>query len=695
MKFIYKKLKSFTKAIVFLGAGLIIWSAGAFIVLANTMEHFTEIRYQGLSEKHDVSDDYGNAVPQGMAGNGNTIYLLKTKKHSTSKDKDRSYIVKILNANTNSPKLVLPEDDLYVSHGNGMTYYNGCIYIASGDGYADVIYRVKETTNSTESPGYGTEYKTGTMKFSKERISISGINSDEDILNISHYSGDYYIVCLKKNHDGSTNTLTYGVGPISGNSFTIQKRFTVAATKTYGSVQDIDYKDGYLWVVLYKKDSTNNHIHLVELPTSYNAIENGKTYEVMKTVSIDKNEAGRDGTLNELESVYTNGSYFYTWSNIRTGWNETFCRYMKFPDPVSISSITTKSKTSLEIKWNGVGNVNEYRIDRREVGKEFTTIATVDSSKTSYTDTGLTAGTKYYYRVYGKNSAGYSPKKGGVFGVTRTDTPKVSSVTAVSESELKIKWTAVTGAKKYIICRKKEGTGEGWEYYARVAETTATEYTDKGLEPDTVYYYGIIAVTETGVESGSPSDNGNPGSENRLSGKTLGEIKISLNKSSLALAAGRSYKLFAVVTPEYAANNQVVWSGSSNSVVSVDQVGNLTAIESGTAVITATEQMKKKTAQCTVTVYKPDLVLPADLTEIEESAFEGTDAEIVYIPDNCRKIGSNAFRNSGVRQIRIPDDCEIGEEAFAGCEDVTLIGTAGSGVATYANSHGLRFVEGD
>ena len=180
-----------------------------------------------------------------------------------------------------------------------------------------------------------------------------------------------------------------------------------------------------------------------------------------------------------------------------------------------------------------------------------------------------------------------------------------------------------------------------------------------------------------------------------MSGKTLGEIKISLNKSSLALAAGRSYKLFAVVTPEYAANNQVVWSGSSNSVVSVDQVGNLTAIESGTAVITATEQMKKKTAQCTVTVYKPDLVLPADLTEIEESAFEGTDAEIVYIPDNCRKIGSNAFRNSGVRQIRIPDDCEIGEEAFAGCEDVTLIGTAGSGVATYANSHGLRFVEGD
>lgn len=695
MKFFSKKNKSLIKASAVFALGTIIFNTGVIRAFANKLDKYIEIRFQGLSEKHDVSDKYENAVPQGMAGNGNTIYLLKTKEHSDSKDKDRSYIVKILNANTDNPKLVLPADDLYVSHGNGMTYYNGCIYIASGKEYDDVIYRVKETTNSTVSCEYSTEYANGTMKFSKERINISGINSDEDILNIAHYSGDYFIVCLKNNYNGTTNTLTYGIGPLSGTGFTIQKRFTVAAEKTYGIVQDIDYRDGYLWVVLYKKDDTNNDIHLVELPTSYNAIENGKTYEVMKTVCINNNEAGRKGTLNEIESVYTNGSYFYTWSNIRTGWNETFCRYIQFPNPVSISSITTKSKTSLEIKWNGVGNVNEYRIDRREAGQKYATVATVDGSKTSFTDTGLTAGTKYYYRVYGENSAGSSPKKGGLFGITRTVTPKVSSVDAVSESELRIKWNAVIGANKYIVCRKKEGTGEGWQYYKRIAETAVTEYTDKGLGPDTMYYYGIIAVTETGVESGSPSENGNPGSENRLSGKTLGEIKITLNKSSLALAEGRTYRLIAKITPEYAANNQIDWSENNNSVISVDQSGNLIAIGSGTAVVSATEQTKKKKADCTVIVYKPDLYLPAELTEIEESAFEGIDAEIVYIPDNCKKIGPNAFQNSNVRQIRIPEDCEIGEEVFAGCEDVTVVGTAGSSAEAYADSHGLTFVEGE
>ena len=103
--------------------------------------------------------------------------------------------------------------------------------------------------------------------------------------------------------------------------------------------------------------------------------------------------------------------------------------------------------------------------------------------------------------------------------------------------------------------------------------------------------------------------------------------------------------------------------------------------------------MKNRTSACTVTVYESDFVLPTDLTEIEEEAFEGIDAGFVYVPDNCEKIGAHAFRDSNIRQIRIPADCEIGDDILAGCEDVMVFGTAGSEAEQYARDHGNRFIE--
>lgn len=607
---------------VFLMLGVIIFKIDAFDAIAATCNHYLEIRFQGRVKSKDQSDTE-NAVPQSMAGNGNTVYLYKTRKNLNEGEDDRGYIVKVLNANTNSPKLVLPADAVYVGHGNGMTYYNGYMYFA--DGEEAKLYRVREEENSTQAWDSSTEWTNGkgTAHYEKKTLSLSGNKSGESIRNIAHYIGNYFIVCLDKSYNESTktNSLTYGVAVLNNTTFTIQKRFYVNAKDTYGAVQDIDYRDGYLWAVLYQSNSTNNHIHLIELPASYTDIEDGKIYNVKKTISINKNEAGRANTLNEIESIYVYGGNYYTWSNIREGWNETFCQYSCFPVGVKVSTVSTKSDSSIEIKWDKVSSVEHYRIDRRNEGGEYSSIKTVDGSINSYTDNGLTPGTKYYYRVYGVNSAGTSPKKDGVQGVTKTDKPKVTSVTAVSDSELKVTWTAVTGAKKYIVCRKKEGSGEGWENYSRIKETTGTEYLDTGLEQNTKYYYGIIAINETGVESGG--ENGNPTSQNRMDGTTLETVEL------------------ISVTPE---------------------------------------------------MNEADFVLPEDVTEIEDAAFEGTDVKVVYISDNCRYIGEHAFRNSLVQQIRIPTDCVLKDNVFDGCGNLTIFGMAGSYAEDYAERYGFTFV---
>lgn len=697
---------------LFLLVSTIIWNFSVLDVKAGDdvdADDYLEIRLQGTSKKADEGTK--NAVPQGMAGNGNTVYLIKNRETDPSYTgpmvPDRTYIIKVTNANTSSAKVIFPENAIYAGHANGMTYYNGYLYIAAGDKKEVAIYRAKEAESSVTNWNPDllktvwlediSNYKDKTLRYQVDKITVNDYNSGEEIRNIAHYTGNYFIVCLEKSWSNGTNTMKFGVGPISGSTFTIQTRFTVTISNTYEDVQDIDYKDGYLWIVLYKNEGTDNHIHLVEIPTSFSNIEDGKTYEKQKTVRISEDEAGHTGTRNELEAIYVNGSNYYTWSNIRdtdASWSETFCRYTRFPNGVPITSVTTQSKQALVIKWNTVSNANEYRIDRRIAGGEYATIKTVSGSTTSYTDTGLTAGTKYYYRVYGKNSGGDSPKMGGVAGVTRTETPKVTAVTALSESELKVTWTAVTGAQKYIVCRKKEGDGEGWEYYRRIKEVTGTEYIDTGLEPETKYHYGIVAVTETGVESGNPNENGNPSSTNRLSGTTLAAIQVTLNQSALNLTSGEPYQLTATVTPAYAANSHVHWSSSDSSVAVTDQTGKVTALNPGTAVITATEEMKNKTARCTVTVNEPDLVLPLDLTEIEEYAFKETDAETVLIHNQCTRIGAYAFSNSSVRKIWIPSDCVLEEGVFDGCDQVTIYGTAGSSAQIYCEQNeNCEFVE--
>ena len=80
----------------------------------------------------------------------------------------------------------------------------------------------------------------------------------------------------------------------------------------------------------------------------------------------------------------------------------------------------------------------------------------------------------------------------------------------------------------------------------------------------------------------------------------------------------------------------------------------------------------------------PDFTLPSRLTRIENSAFEGITAKVVYVPDRCRTIGAYAFRNcKSLTQIRIPQECTIGEGAFDGCGTVCVYGVAGSPAESY------------
>ena len=71
----------------------------------------------------------------------------------------------------------------------------------------------------------------------------------------------------------------------------------------------------------------------------------------------------------------------------------------------------------------------------------------------------------------------------------------------------------------------------------------------------------------------------------------------------LTLNVEESDTLRAFVSPEDATDQTITWSSSNTGVVTVDESGVVTAVEEGTAVVTATAG--EKTANCTVTVVIP------------------------------------------------------------------------------------------
>ena len=84
---------------------------------------------------------------------------------------------------------------------------------------------------------------------------------------------------------------------------------------------------------------------------------------------------------------------------------------------------------------------------------------------------------------------------------------------------------------------------------------------------------------------------------------------VTLDKTTLALVNGNSEKLTATVVPS-AASQSVTWASDNETVATVDESGNVTAVGAGTATITATAEVPAEdgshpSASCTITVTEP------------------------------------------------------------------------------------------
>ncbi len=98
---------------------------------------------------------------------------------------------------------------------------------------------------------------------------------------------------------------------------------------------------------------------------------------------------------------------------------------------------------------------------------------------------------------------------------------------------------------------------------------------------------------------------------------------VTLDITSTILNTGETLTLTATVKPDNATNKTVTWSSNNTTIATVDQNGKITAVDGGTATITA--KAGDKEATCTVMVMKTDI--PVEGITLDKYYLELTEGE--------------------------------------------------------------------
>ncbi|MGZ4442053.1 MAG: fibronectin type III domain-containing protein [Nocardioidaceae bacterium] len=178
---------------------------------------------------------------------------------------------------------------------------------------------------------------------------------------------------------------------------------------------------------------------------------------------------------------------------------------------------------SVALSWatptsDGGAGITGYNVYRgTTAGGEATTPVATNVSTTSYTDTGTTNGTTYYYKVAAVNSAGTSPQSNEASATPQqaatAPTAPQGLTAAASNGAVQLSWTAPTsnGGAAITGYNVYRGTTAGGEATTPVASNvTTTSYTDTSTTNGTTYFYKVAAVNAVGTSPPSGEVSATP-----------------------------------------------------------------------------------------------------------------------------------------------------------------------------------------
>jgi fibronectin type 3 domain-containing protein len=161
----------------------------------------------------------------------------------------------------------------------------------------------------------------------------------------------------------------------------------------------------------------------------------------------------------------------------------------------------TAGNAQVTLNWTASSGATGYYVKRSTTsGGPYTQIAT--QSATSFVDSGLTNGTKYFYVASAYNSVGISANSAEVNATPVLSPPStpVGLAATAGNADVSLSWNSVSGATSYHV---KRSTSSGAE--TQIAAPASNNYTDSGLSNGTKYFY-VVSAVNSGGESGNSAE---------------------------------------------------------------------------------------------------------------------------------------------------------------------------------------------
>ena len=267
------------------------------------------------------------------------------------------------------------------------------------------------------------------------------------------------------------NTNPYGVGGFkcsSKSSTSVTLKWNKGTTASGYQLQQ--YKNGN-WVTIYTGTKATN--------TSY---------------TVKNLKAGTAGYRFKIRAYKTYGStkQYGSWSSeVKVNTN---------PYGVSGFKCSSKTSTSVTLKWNKGTTASGYQLQQYKNGKWVTIYTGTKATNTSYTVKNLKAGTAgYRFRIRAYKTYGSTKQYGSWSKEVKVNTNPYGvggfKAKSTAKTSVKLGWNKGTTASGYQLQQYKNGK---WVTVYTGTKATSTSYTAKSLKSNTSYKFRIRAYKTYG-----------------------------------------------------------------------------------------------------------------------------------------------------------------------------------------------------
>ena len=217
---------------------------------------------------------------------------------------------------------------------------------------------------------------------------------------------------------------------------------------------------------------------------------------------VNKGTGAQHSTTFTDSTIVTPGLYYYLVCANNHG-GQTCANYVSAnngvggdPKPSTPGNVTATalSSSSIRVNWTDSSGETSYSF-YRWTGSTWAGIGTGAQNATTFSQSGLAAGTTYYYLVCANNNAGQTCANW--VSVTTSSKPSVPgnvSATPLSNTSIRVNWTDSSGETSYSFYR---WNGSAWAAFGTGAQNAIT-FTDNTIVTPGTYYYLVCANNTAG-----------------------------------------------------------------------------------------------------------------------------------------------------------------------------------------------------